>query len=148
MVALGYDDGTVVVKIGSENPCISMDHAGKIIWAQQMEVQQANLQRLSEEIEDGERLSLVVKVSTVLSSSLLFFPSLLVGLGAHGAVPARAVPQQQRPLCCSGRRRRLRHLHRSRLAPEIFWHRIGFCLGSGPQGAQIQTDLIFLLHLN
>ncbi len=61
MVALGYDDGTVVIKIGSENPCISMDHAGKIIWAQQMEVQQANLQRLSEEIEDGERLSLVVK---------------------------------------------------------------------------------------
>jgi coatomer subunit beta' len=61
MVALGYDDGTVVIKIGSENPCISMDHAGKIVWAQQMEVQQANLQRLSEEIEDGERLSLVVK---------------------------------------------------------------------------------------
>ena len=32
LVALGYDDGTVVIKVGSENPAISMDHAGKIIW--------------------------------------------------------------------------------------------------------------------
>ncbi len=33
-----------------------MDRAGKIIWALQMEIQQANLQRLSEDIEDGDRL--------------------------------------------------------------------------------------------
>ena len=42
-VAIGYDEGAVVVKIGREEPAASMDAQGKILWARHSEIQQANL---------------------------------------------------------------------------------------------------------
>lgn len=61
-VALGYDEGSIIVKLGREEPAMSMDANGKIIWAKHSEVQQANLKAMGEtEIKDGERLPLAVK---------------------------------------------------------------------------------------
>lgn len=61
-VALGYDEGAIMIKLGREEPAMSMDANGKIIWAKHSEVQQANLKALpDQDIKDGERLSLSIK---------------------------------------------------------------------------------------
>jgi coatomer subunit beta' len=64
-VAIGYDEGSVMIKLGREEPAMSMDTSGKIIWAKHSEIQQANLKALTgdeqEAIKDGEKLSLSVK---------------------------------------------------------------------------------------
>ncbi|XP_056139515.1 coatomer subunit beta'-like [Lampris incognitus] len=61
-VALGYDEGSIIIKLGREEPAMSMDANGKIMWARHSEVQQANLKAMVEtEIKDGERLPLAVK---------------------------------------------------------------------------------------
>ncbi|KAG5457766.1 MAG: LOW QUALITY PROTEIN: coatomer WD associated region-domain-containing protein, partial [Olpidium bornovanus] len=62
-VAFGYDEGTVVIKLGREEPAVSMDNSGKIIWAKHNDIQTANVKTGSDadNIKDGERLSLPVK---------------------------------------------------------------------------------------
>jgi len=61
-VALGYDEGAIMIKLGREEPAMSMDAGGKIIWAKHSELQQASLKAIEkEEIADGERLPLQVK---------------------------------------------------------------------------------------
>jgi coatomer subunit beta' len=35
---VGYDDGAVVIKLGREEPAVSMDGSGKLIWARHNEV--------------------------------------------------------------------------------------------------------------
>lgn len=61
-VAIGYDEGSVMVKVGREEPAVSMDTlGGKIVWAKHSEIQQVNLKALGEEAQDGERLVLPVK---------------------------------------------------------------------------------------
>lgn len=61
-VAIGYDEGSVMVKVGREEPAVSMDSlGGKIVWARHSEIQQVNLKALGEEVLDGERLPLAVK---------------------------------------------------------------------------------------
>jgi len=61
-VALGYDEGAILIKVGREEPAMSMDSSGKIIWARHSELQQASLKAIDrEEIKDGERLPLQVK---------------------------------------------------------------------------------------
>lgn len=63
-VAIGYDEGTIMIKVGREEPAISMDvNGGKIIWAKHSEMQQVNLKALPEgtEIKDGERVPVVAK---------------------------------------------------------------------------------------
>ncbi|XP_037024935.1 coatomer subunit beta' [Bradysia coprophila] len=63
-VALGYDEGSIIIKVGREEPAMSMDiNGGKIIWAKHSEMQQVNLKALPEgtEIKDGERLPVAVK---------------------------------------------------------------------------------------
>jgi coatomer subunit beta' len=37
-VAVGFDEGAVVVKMGREEPAVSMDGSGKLIWARHSEV--------------------------------------------------------------------------------------------------------------
>lgn len=50
------------LQLGREEPAMSMDANGKIIWAKHSEVQQANLKAMGDaEIKDGERLPLAVK---------------------------------------------------------------------------------------
>lgn len=42
ILAFGYDEGTVVVKIGSDEPVVSMNN-GKIIYAKNCDINTANL---------------------------------------------------------------------------------------------------------
>jgi len=63
-VAIGYDEGSIMIKLGREEPAMSMDNSGKIIWAKHSEIQQANLKTLSneqDEFKDGDRLPLNIK---------------------------------------------------------------------------------------
>ncbi|KAL7644998.1 UNVERIFIED_CONTAM: hypothetical protein RMT77_004822 [Armadillidium vulgare] len=61
-ICFGYDEGSVMAKLGREEPAMSMDVSGKIIWAKHSEIQQANLKAMGDaEIQDGERLPLAVK---------------------------------------------------------------------------------------
>ncbi|KAJ7990573.1 hypothetical protein DPEC_G00301790 [Dallia pectoralis] len=61
-VALGYDEGCIIIKMGRDEPALSMDASGKIIWAKHSEMQQANLKAMgASEIMDGEKLTLAVK---------------------------------------------------------------------------------------
>lgn len=62
-LAVGYDNGTMVLKLGAEEPAMSMDCNGKIIWAKQSELQQANIKTVGdrESVKDGAVLPLQVK---------------------------------------------------------------------------------------
>lgn len=62
-VAIGYDEGTIMIKIGREEPVASMDSSGKIIWAKHNEIQTVNIKSVPSDFEvtDGERLPLAVK---------------------------------------------------------------------------------------
>lgn len=42
-VGLGYDNGSVTIKLGKEEPTISMDFSGKILWAKINSIQYVNL---------------------------------------------------------------------------------------------------------
>ena len=46
-MAIGYDEGSILIKLGREEPAMSMDSSGKIIWAKHCEVQQANLKAIA-----------------------------------------------------------------------------------------------------
>nr|KAJ0221204.1 hypothetical protein LSAT_V11C200072390 [Lactuca sativa] len=62
-IVIGYDEGTIMVKIGREEPVASMDNSGKIIWAKHNEIQTINIKSMGadHEVSDGERLPLAVK---------------------------------------------------------------------------------------
>jgi len=61
-LALGYDEGTIMIKLASEAPAASMDPSGKVIWSKHNEIQTANVRTVNEaEIVDGERLPLAVR---------------------------------------------------------------------------------------
>jgi len=61
-VAIGYDEGTIAIQLGNEDPIASMDSSGKIIVAKHNEISQFDLKKLEgEKPADGERLSLVSK---------------------------------------------------------------------------------------
>lgn len=50
-VAIGYDEGTIMVKIGREEPVASMDGGGKIIWAKHNEIQTVNIKAVGADFE-------------------------------------------------------------------------------------------------
>ncbi|KAF9582673.1 Coatomer subunit beta' [Lunasporangiospora selenospora] len=61
-IALGYDLGSVVLKLGREEPTVSMDSSGKIIWAKHHEIQTANVKAsVDDDIKDGERIACAAK---------------------------------------------------------------------------------------
>ncbi|XP_076946282.1 coatomer subunit beta'-1-like, partial [Bidens hawaiensis] len=62
-IAIGYDEGLIMVKIGREEPIASLDNSGKIIWAKHNEIQTVNIKSVGAdyEVSDGERLPLAVK---------------------------------------------------------------------------------------
>jgi len=65
MLACGFDEGCVVVELGSDDPVASMDNTGKVVWAKNNEIQTANVRGLAsssgdeEGLPDGERLPVV-----------------------------------------------------------------------------------------
>ncbi|OQE31253.1 hypothetical protein PENSTE_c001G07121 [Penicillium steckii] len=60
-LAMGFDDGAVVVKMGREEPAVSMDGSGKLIWARQNEVVSAVIKGGDSSVKDGEPLLLPTK---------------------------------------------------------------------------------------
>ena len=74
-VAIGYDEGSIVIKLGRDEPSLSMDASGKIIFSRHNEIQQANVKTVGDqEFKDGERLPLTTKE---LGSCEVFPQSLL-----------------------------------------------------------------------
>ncbi|RXK37407.1 coatomer beta' subunit [Tremella mesenterica] len=58
-VAVGFDEGAVVIKLGRDEPAVSMDTSGKIVYARNTEILTANVSSLGVEgdaIEDGQRI--------------------------------------------------------------------------------------------
>ncbi|KAN0060893.1 Coatomer subunit beta' [Thecaphora frezii] len=61
-VALGYDEGAVVVKLGKEEPSVSMDAAGKVVWAKNSEVLSANVSAaIDDDVPEGQRVPISVR---------------------------------------------------------------------------------------
>ena len=60
-LAIGYDEGAVVIELGSDEPVASMDPSGKLVFASNNEIKAANLRGLVEKngINDGEHLPLI-----------------------------------------------------------------------------------------
>lgn len=50
-VVIGYDEGTIMVKLGREVPVASMDNSGKIIWAKHNEIQTVNIKSVGADFE-------------------------------------------------------------------------------------------------
>jgi coatomer subunit beta' len=57
-VAIGYDEGSIVLRLGHDTPVVSMDSTGKVIWANNNEIQTASLKGVVAELglKDGERV--------------------------------------------------------------------------------------------
>lgn len=60
-VAVGFDDGAVVVKLGREEPAVSMDNSGKLVWAKHNEVVSSIIKGGDSTIKDGSPISLPTK---------------------------------------------------------------------------------------
>jgi coatomer subunit beta' len=71
-IALGFDEGSVIIKLGQDDPAVSMDTSGKVIWARHSEMQLVNVATASDAV-DGEKLIL----STKESKSCEIFPQKL-----------------------------------------------------------------------
>lgn len=62
-LAIGYDEGTIVLKLGNERPVASLDtNSGKIVWAKGHDIQTISLRGLNKgEIVDGEKVAVSPK---------------------------------------------------------------------------------------
>ena len=60
-IAMGFDDGAVVVKMGREEPAVSMDNSGKLIWARHSEILSTVIKGGDLSLKDGGPLSLPSK---------------------------------------------------------------------------------------
>ncbi|KAI0043472.1 hypothetical protein FA95DRAFT_1465513, partial [Auriscalpium vulgare] len=73
-IAVGFDEGSVVIKLGRDEPTFSMDPAGKLIYTRHNEVLSANLQIVTDDsFTEGQRLPLSIKE---LGSTEIFATSL------------------------------------------------------------------------
>ena len=73
LLALGFDEGTVVVKLGSDEPLASMTNNGYLIWVTNNDIQSANLRINESEIQDGETVPLVARETETCE----FFPQFI-----------------------------------------------------------------------
>jgi len=60
-VAVGFDEGAVVVKMGREEPAVSMDSSGKLIWARHSEVVSSIIKGGDASLKDNDPISLPTK---------------------------------------------------------------------------------------
>ncbi|KAJ1921916.1 Coatomer subunit beta' [Mycoemilia scoparia] len=61
-LAIGYDEGLVVISLGSDEPVISMDISGRITWAKKNTIQSVNVKMaMDADIKDGERIRAAAK---------------------------------------------------------------------------------------
>ena len=73
LLAIGFDEGTMVLKLGSDEPLCSMTNNGFIIWVRNNEINSANLRINEGEIQDGETINLIVKETETCE----FFPQFI-----------------------------------------------------------------------
>ncbi|OLL22779.1 Coatomer subunit beta' [Neolecta irregularis DAH-3] len=76
-VALGFDEGAVVVKLGREEPAVSMDLQGKIIWAKNLDVSTATIKD-DNSIVDGSKYPVSARdlgSTEIYPTSLLHSPN-------------------------------------------------------------------------
>lgn len=100
-VAIGYDDGTIMIKIGHEEPVVSMERGGKVCWAINHQIVSANVKTASD-IPDGDRLPLVAKdlgdPSELYPQSLIHSPNgrllAVCGDGKYDIVTALTLKQK------------------------------------------------------
>lgn len=59
-IAVGYDEGTVLLKLGNEKPVASLDTNSKLVWAQGHDIKVMSVKGLAKEqdIQDGEKIPL------------------------------------------------------------------------------------------
>lgn len=78
-VAIGYDEGVVVVKLGRDEPSFSMDSSGKLIYTRNNAVLSGSLQTLQDvAIADGNRIPLAVKelgTTEIFPTSIMHSPN-------------------------------------------------------------------------
>lgn len=78
LIALGFDEGTVVIKIGKEAPNVDFRN-GKVVWAKNGDVSVSNLKTLNQKaIQEGEFLSPVTKElgsSEIYAQDIKFSPN-------------------------------------------------------------------------
>jgi len=56
-LAIGYDEGTILIKLGHDAPVASLDtHTGKLVWAHNNDIQSASLKGLALDSIDGQTL--------------------------------------------------------------------------------------------
>lgn len=59
-LAIGYDEGTTVLRLGHDTPVVSMDPSGKLIWTNNNDVHTASVKGVVAELalQDGEKIPL------------------------------------------------------------------------------------------
>ncbi|KAH8597315.1 coatomer WD associated region-domain-containing protein [Bisporella sp. PMI_857] len=77
-VAFGFDEGAVVVKMGREEPAVSMDTAGKLIYAKHSEIKGSQIRPADVNVKDNEPISIIPKdlgTCEVYPNTLLHSPN-------------------------------------------------------------------------
>ncbi|KAF8967534.1 coatomer protein [Flammula alnicola] len=84
-VAVGFDEGVVIIKLGRDEPTLSMDPSGKLIYTRNHNVLSGNLQTISlasddssTSFADGTRISLSTKEigsTEIFATSLMHSPN-------------------------------------------------------------------------
>ncbi|KAL0950314.1 hypothetical protein HGRIS_010289 [Hohenbuehelia grisea] len=78
-VAVGFDEGVVVIKLGRDEPTFSLDPSGKLIYTRNHDVMSGNLQMISDEsVTEGARIPLSVKEigsTEIFATSLIHSPN-------------------------------------------------------------------------
>ncbi|KAI5120315.1 hypothetical protein M0805_000375 [Coniferiporia weirii] len=78
-VAVGFDEGVVVVKLGRDEPALTMDPAGKLVYTRNTEVLSANLQSAADtDAPEGQRLPLSIRelgTTEIYATSLQHSPN-------------------------------------------------------------------------
>lgn len=59
-VGIGFDEGAMVIKMGKEDPAVSMDNSGKVIFAKHNEINLINLQQAGP-AKDGDKILVASK---------------------------------------------------------------------------------------
>lgn len=60
-IAMGFDDGAVVIKMGREEPAASMDGSGKLIWSRHTEILSTVVKPSDATLKDGSPMTLPSK---------------------------------------------------------------------------------------
>ncbi|KAI4527169.1 Coatomer, beta' subunit [Schizophyllum commune Loenen D] len=80
-VAVGFDEGVVIVKLGRDEPTLSMDPSGKLVYTRNHEVLSGNLQQVAPaegDSEDGKRVALSTKEigsTEIFANALIHSPN-------------------------------------------------------------------------